>query len=289
MYVLLYSPIISSTIIIIYLLFNRLSAKTIRYESIQAFLVLFLSLLFLFSAQAQWSPANLQSNTYRYGSVQIGTDDLPLKGRLEVKRVTPGTATVDPFPFIHVTPPGSLPHLHLSSEQGESALPGWDITGGYSLSFQRDGQNIVHMNPKGVNITGDDLIVGGDFYLGQNTASPDGSEAHFLSFGLTPASSGFGASATSGGLFQVTSSGDMYFYAKPGAIGGIQSGTFEQYNTFAIKNDGKIGIGTINPTQLLTISTEEGNPVFRLENQKDSDWEIYTNSSSSRMGMPTVI
>ena len=249
--------------------------KAFKHSSIQAFLVFFLSLFFLTNSSGQWSPATLEENTHRLGKTQIGTSTLLPTGWLHIHKSVPKDAYTEPFPS-----KPSFPHISLStySELSQSGSI-WSIDGGMgTLAFLRNGIDVLQMRPAGVNINGDNLTVGQDFRIGQNTVSPDGSNAHYLSFGLSPSTSGFGAGQTTGSLIQATPTGDMYFYSKSNPSGGITSATFDQYNRFTIKNDGKVGVGTLNPSQLLTISTKEDDPVFRLDNQKNNDWEIYTNN-----------
>jgi hypothetical protein len=76
---------------------------------------------------------------------------------------------------------------------------------------------------------------------------------------------------------QVASDGSFYFYAKPNNGTTIHAGSLAQMNTFTIKSDGKIGIGTLDPTQLVTLS-DLGSIGIRLESQDHPDWEIYTNN-----------
>ncbi len=236
-------------------------------------------MLFVFShsdCKAQWSPASLTANTYRLGTTQIGVSPKTLSptGWLHIHHREPKEANGGNIP--HKDP---LPHISLStySELTNSGAF-WNINGNTGvLDFSRNGQDVLSMRPSGLTVSGDNLKLGGDFWAGQNPISPNGSSAHYLSFGLRPGTSGFGALSTTGALLQATSTGDMYFYAKSTATGGIQTSSFDEYTTLTIKNDGKIGIGTLTPEQLLTISTGEGDPVFRLDNQKNNDWEIYSN------------
>lgn len=245
---------------------------------------------------SQWSPngAGTADPIYREGNTGIGLNSAP-QAKLHIRTIDDDEVIYpnDPFP---VSTPPVLPDLRLQSSY--SGLLGseeyiWDIFSGNTLTFRKVEMNnsnstIVSFSPNRISFLPSSIAIG-------NT-----DERLTFEFGGGPTGAGnaliFGGRYTgshyffnynnsnAGSMIQTNAAdGALHFITKPDSGGsGISIASLREYTRISIASEGQVGIGTVTPSQLLTVSARE-EPVFRIEqaNNGEEDYEWFIDNEGN--------